>query len=255
MSSASGTGSPTRRTTAPTSCSTCSSRSSKRVGRRHRRQPAPHRCRLVRRSPARASLEHVPATSSSARLTAPTSRRGASCMVELDDEDFDGERTRSPTTTSRPNAASGDAEPCPGARSRSRRQEHLHEGPRRARGSPLRDEEPRGRARVGYELHPPSRSRRRVVRRHRPPEPRTRRPARDHHDLACPRGITSRRRRGPQADRRQAGGFDVDDVVWDRGYSQLRPETTSHPLNRSGIQPRPSAEGHAARGEAVLKTR
>jgi hypothetical protein len=30
-------------------------------------------------------------------------------------------------------------------------------------------------------------------------------------------------------------GLDIDDVVWDRGYSQLRPETTSHPLNRAGI--------------------
>lgn len=30
-------------------------------------------------------------------------------------------------------------------------------------------------------------------------------------------------------------GFDVDDVIWDRGYSQLLPENTSHPLNRAGI--------------------
>lgn len=29
--------------------------------------------------------------------------------------------------------------------------------------------------------------------------------------------------------------LDVDEVVWDRGYSQLRPETTSHPLNQAGI--------------------
>jgi hypothetical protein len=29
--------------------------------------------------------------------------------------------------------------------------------------------------------------------------------------------------------------LDVDDLVWDRGYSQLRPETTTHPLNQAGI--------------------
>lgn len=29
--------------------------------------------------------------------------------------------------------------------------------------------------------------------------------------------------------------LDVDEVVWDRGYSQLRAETTSHPLNQAGI--------------------
>jgi hypothetical protein len=31
-------------------------------------------------------------------------------------------------------------------------------------------------------------------------------------------------------------GLDIDDVVWDRGYSQLLPENTTHPLNRAGIQ-------------------
>jgi hypothetical protein len=31
-------------------------------------------------------------------------------------------------------------------------------------------------------------------------------------------------------------GWHVENVVWDRGYSQLRPETTSHPLSRAGIQ-------------------
>jgi hypothetical protein len=30
-------------------------------------------------------------------------------------------------------------------------------------------------------------------------------------------------------------GYDVDEVVWDRGYSQLRAESTSHPLNQAGI--------------------
>lgn len=30
-------------------------------------------------------------------------------------------------------------------------------------------------------------------------------------------------------------GLDIEDVVWDRGYSQSRPERTSHPLNRAGI--------------------
>lgn len=30
--------------------------------------------------------------------------------------------------------------------------------------------------------------------------------------------------------------LDVDEVVWDRGYSQLRPETTTHPLNQAGIR-------------------
>jgi hypothetical protein len=34
----------------------------------------------------------------------------------------------------------------------------------------------------------------------------------------------------------KADGFDINDVVWDRGYSQLRPENTNHPLNRAGIQ-------------------
>lgn len=29
--------------------------------------------------------------------------------------------------------------------------------------------------------------------------------------------------------------LDVDELVWDRGYSQLRPETTTHPLNQAGI--------------------
>jgi hypothetical protein len=31
-------------------------------------------------------------------------------------------------------------------------------------------------------------------------------------------------------------GLDIDDVIWDRGYSQLRPERTNYPLSRSGIQ-------------------
>jgi hypothetical protein len=30
--------------------------------------------------------------------------------------------------------------------------------------------------------------------------------------------------------------LDVEEVVWDRGYSQLRPETTTHPLNQAGIR-------------------
>jgi hypothetical protein len=30
-------------------------------------------------------------------------------------------------------------------------------------------------------------------------------------------------------------GLDIEDVVWDRGYSQSVPEHTSHPLNRAGI--------------------
>jgi hypothetical protein len=30
-------------------------------------------------------------------------------------------------------------------------------------------------------------------------------------------------------------GLPIEDLIWDRGYSQLRPETTSHPLNRAGI--------------------
>ena len=30
-------------------------------------------------------------------------------------------------------------------------------------------------------------------------------------------------------------GFAVEDIIWDRGYSQLLPENTSHPLNRAGI--------------------
>ena len=47
----------------------------------------------------------------------------------------------------------------------------------------------------------------------------------------------------------KAGGFDIDDVVWDRGYSQLRPENTNHPLNRAGIQTtfRPKDTQRAAR--------
>jgi hypothetical protein len=31
-------------------------------------------------------------------------------------------------------------------------------------------------------------------------------------------------------------GIDVNEVVWDRGYSQLRPEHTAHPLRRAGIE-------------------
>jgi hypothetical protein len=30
-------------------------------------------------------------------------------------------------------------------------------------------------------------------------------------------------------------GLPIDEVVWDRGYSQLLPETTAHPLHRAGI--------------------
>jgi hypothetical protein len=30
-------------------------------------------------------------------------------------------------------------------------------------------------------------------------------------------------------------GLDITDVIWDRGYSQLSPETTSRPLNQAGI--------------------
>jgi hypothetical protein len=30
-------------------------------------------------------------------------------------------------------------------------------------------------------------------------------------------------------------GLPIEDLIWDRGYSQLRPETTSHPLNKAGI--------------------
>jgi hypothetical protein len=47
----------------------------------------------------------------------------------------------------------------------------------------------------------------------------------------------------------KAGGFDTDDVVWDRGYSQLRPENTNHPLGRAGIQTtfRPKDTQRAAR--------
>ena len=30
--------------------------------------------------------------------------------------------------------------------------------------------------------------------------------------------------------------LEVDEVVWDRGYSQLRPENTTHPLNQAGIR-------------------
>ena len=47
----------------------------------------------------------------------------------------------------------------------------------------------------------------------------------------------------------KAGGLDVNDVVWDRGYSQLRPENTNHPLNRAGIQTtfRPKDTQRAAR--------
>jgi hypothetical protein len=29
--------------------------------------------------------------------------------------------------------------------------------------------------------------------------------------------------------------LDVYELVWDRGYSQLRPETTTHPLNQAGV--------------------
>ncbi|MEX0985429.1 MAG: hypothetical protein WD096_10335, partial [Actinomycetota bacterium] len=47
----------------------------------------------------------------------------------------------------------------------------------------------------------------------------------------------------------KGGGFDIDDVVWDRGYSQLRPENTNHPLSRAGIQTtfRPKDTQRAAR--------
>jgi len=30
-------------------------------------------------------------------------------------------------------------------------------------------------------------------------------------------------------------GLEVEDLIWDRGYSQLRAETTAHPLSRAGI--------------------
>jgi hypothetical protein len=30
-------------------------------------------------------------------------------------------------------------------------------------------------------------------------------------------------------------GLPIEDLIWDRGYSQLRPETTSYPLSRAGI--------------------
>lgn len=33
----------------------------------------------------------------------------------------------------------------------------------------------------------------------------------------------------------KAAGLDIEEVIWDRGYSQLRPEMTSHPLNQAGI--------------------
>jgi hypothetical protein len=39
----------------------------------------------------------------------------------------------------------------------------------------------------------------------------------------------------PQLIAAKEAGQDIADVVWDRGYSQSRPETTSHPLNRAGI--------------------
>ena len=31
-------------------------------------------------------------------------------------------------------------------------------------------------------------------------------------------------------------GHDLDEVVWDRGYSQLRPQHTAYPLRRAGIE-------------------
>ena len=34
----------------------------------------------------------------------------------------------------------------------------------------------------------------------------------------------------------KAAGHELDEVVWDRGYSQLRPETTSHLLHRAGVE-------------------
>ncbi len=34
----------------------------------------------------------------------------------------------------------------------------------------------------------------------------------------------------------KVAGLEIEDVIWDRGYSQLRPEMTSHPLNQAGIQ-------------------
>ncbi len=33
----------------------------------------------------------------------------------------------------------------------------------------------------------------------------------------------------------QRRGFGINEVIWDRGYSQLRPETTAHPLHRAGV--------------------
>jgi hypothetical protein len=34
----------------------------------------------------------------------------------------------------------------------------------------------------------------------------------------------------------KTAGLDIKDVIWDRGYSQLLPERTTHPLNQVGIQ-------------------
>jgi hypothetical protein len=39
-------------------------------------------------------------------------------------------------------------------------------------------------------------------------------------------------------------GADLKEVLYDRGYSQLRPETHSHPLNRAGIEQTFQPKGH-----------